>query len=400
MRNSSDIMDILIVQESDWFDKGPLQSHHLMERLSKRGHKVIVIDYEILWQLNKDRRLISRREVFENVCKAVSGGNVTVIRPSIIKVPMLDYMSLLYTHRKEIKRQLEDFNPDVIVGFGILNANIAIKLSRKKGIPFIYYLIDELHRLVPQKYFRYLAWYIESKNMKNADKILSINEALRDYTIQMGADKKRTGVIRAGVDLKRFSPDTDGNAIRNKYGINEDDVVLFFMGLFYKFSGLVEIALELNRLKDAYPNIKLLIVGKGDYYNELNKIKVQLKDQLIIIGWQPYEKIPELISASDICLLPARCIKIMQNIVPIKMYEYMAMGKPVLSTKLPGVMKEFGEDHGVIYVDKPEDVIKKAVELIENRSIEEEGRKARGFVEKYNWEDIVDEFESILEERK
>jgi glycosyltransferase involved in cell wall biosynthesis len=61
-------------------------------------------------------------------------------------------------------------------------------------------------------------------------------------------------------------------------------------------------------------------------------------------------------------------------------------------------MKEFGEDHGVIYVDKTEDVVKKVIELIEKGSVEEKGRKARGFVEKYNWEDIVDDFEGILEE--
>jgi glycosyltransferase involved in cell wall biosynthesis len=61
-------------------------------------------------------------------------------------------------------------------------------------------------------------------------------------------------------------------------------------------------------------------------------------------------------------------------------------------------MKEFGEDQGVIYVDKPEDVLKKVVELIENGSIEDAGKKARRFVEKYNWDDIVDEFERILED--
>ena len=40
----------------------------------------------------------------------------------------------------------------------------------------------------------------------------------------------------------------------------------------------------------------------------------------------------------------------------------------------------------------------KAIELIENGKIEEEGRKARKFVEKYSWDSIVDEFERILEE--
>jgi glycosyltransferase involved in cell wall biosynthesis len=88
----------------------------------------------------------------------------------------------------------------------------------------------------------------------------------------------------------------------------------------------------------------------------------------------------------------------MQDIVPIKMYEYMAMKKPVIATRLPGVTKEFGEDNGVIYVDKPEDAVAKAMELIQSARIEELGQKARGFVEKYSWQSITDEFEKILKE--
>ena len=61
-------------------------------------------------------------------------------------------------------------------------------------------------------------------------------------------------------------------------------------------------------------------------------------------------------------------------------------------------MKEFGEGHGVIYVDISEDVLKKAVELIENGTLKEHGMKAKKFVEKYNWEDIVADFERVLEE--
>ena len=74
-----------------------------------------------------------------------------------------------------------------------------------------------------------------------------------------------------------------------------------------------------------------------------------MDNQVILTGKQPYECIPKFLAAADICLLPAYPTeKIIQDIVPIKMYEYMAMGKPVITTKLPGVMKEFGEDRGVI----------------------------------------------------
>ncbi len=69
----------------------------------------------------------------------------------------------------------------------------------------------------------------------------------------------------------------------------------------------------------------------------------------------------------------------------------------MIRTKLPGVMKEFGHNNGVIYVDRPQDALKKATELIENKGIKEEGRKARRYVERYSWDNIVDEFEEVLE---
>ena len=88
----------------------------------------------------------------------------------------------------------------------------------------------------------------------------------------------------------------------------------------------------------------------------------------------------------------------MQDIVPIKLYEYMAMRKPVISTKLPGVMGEFGNDNGIVYVDKPEDVVDKAGELISNYELIRLGTKALKFAQKNSWEKITDKFETILQE--
>ena len=75
----------------------------------------------------------------------------------------------------------------------------------------------------------------------------------------------------------------------------------------------------------------------------------------------------------------------------------MAMEKPVIATKLPGVMEEFGHTNGVLYVDRAEDTLKKAIELIENGCVGEEGRKARRFAKRHSWENLTDEFEEVLE---
>ncbi len=388
-------MRILVVQESDWIARGPHQSHHLMERLSARGHEVRVIDYEIQWREHETDGLISERQLFKDVHKAIDDGAVTVIRPPIIKVPALDYLSLIYTHQNEIQRQIYEFKPDVIVGFGILNANIAIRLAKKSGIPFIYYIIDELHRLVPDKTFRNIARYIESRNMRNADKVISINEGLREYTIQMGAARENTEVIRAGVDIERFTSE-GRKAIRERYGINDDDVVLFFMGWLYDFSGLKEVALELANCENNL--IKLLVVGRGDLWDALQEIKKKhgLEKKIFTVDWVPYNDVPKYLSASDICILPAYNNDIMRNIVPIKIYEYMAAEKPVIATGIYGIMKEFGNDNGVIYIDISQDAIKKAAELVKFKSINKEGLKARKFVEKCSWGSITDKFEHAL----
>ena len=390
-------MKILIVQDTDWIRRNPIQHNHLAERMVLRGHEVRVIDYEILWRAEGKRELFSKRQVFQ-VSRILKDANHIVIRPGILKIPVLDYISMFFTYKKEIKRQIQEFQPDIILGDGILTPYLAFKLARGNKIKTVYYCIDRDYKLIPFKFIQPLGKILESKNMKTANLVLSINEGLREYTIRMGANPDKTYVIRAGIDTQSFNPRIDGKVAREKNGIRKDDIVLFFMGWLYHFSGLKEVAIELSKIKEKNPNIKLLIVGDGDAFDELQMIREQygLHDKLIMTGRQPFEDIPKFIASADICILPAYNNEIMKDIVPIKMYEYMAMSKPVITTELPGIMKEFGKDNGVVYVDRPEDVVAKAIELVQNGDVERLGSKARHFVEKYSWDNITDEFERML----
>lgn len=369
-----------------------------MDRLSLKGHEIRVIDYEILWRTEGKEELYSKRRVFQKVSRVCKKAGVTVIRPSILKIRGLDKVSLVFSHRKEINRQIIEFEPDIVIGFGVLNTYFAMRSARKRNIPFIYYLLDELHTLVRPKSMQPLAKFIEGDILRNADAVIVLGSKLRESSFEMGADPKRMYLVKNGVQFDRFNPHISGEGIRKDYGIQKDDFVLFFMGTLWNFSGLKEVALGLSEVRKERP-IKLLIVGKGELYGDLMAIreKYNLQDCLILAGRQPYEKMPEFVAASNICLLPAQCNEVMSNIVPIKMYEYMSCAKPVLSTKLPGVIEEFGFDNGVIYVDKPERVIEKAVELMNaESSLEKYGLKARRFAQRYDWKIITMEFENVL----
>ncbi len=392
-------MKILFVQETDWLRRNPAQQHHLAEMLSLRGHEIRVIDYELLWRTQGKKELYSRRQVFHNVSKIHDGARITVFRPGIVKILWLEYISLVFSHKRELERQMDEFKPDALVAWGILNSCLAVKAARKNNIPFLYYWIDVLDRLIPSKAFRIIGKLVESRTLRQSDRILVINDKLREYVIGLGAPPGLTRVLRAGIDTKQFNPDTHHREIRKQYGLDEDDIVLFFMGWLYRFSGLKEVISQLAASQDH--NLKLLIVGEGDAYEELQQIsgKYNLQGRVILAGKKPYREIPDFIAAADFCLLPAYPSEpIMQDIVPIKMYEYMAMRKPVIATRLPGIVEEFGGDNGVVYVDRPEDVVTKAIELVRNGRRETLGAKARSFVERNSWDNITSEFEKILEE--
>lgn len=389
-------MRILLLQETNWIERGPHQQHHLMDRMSLRGHQIRVIDYDLLWRENGDRRIIKRREDFGNQPKVFSEAKIELIRPAVLQIPIMDYLSIPITHTLEIKRQIREFGPNVILSFGILNANIGARLARRYGIPHVYYLIDHLHTLVPIKIARPVAKYIESRTIKMSDLVLVINKGLKDYVVEMSGEIEKVRIIPGGVDLDRYKVDPGTrNRVRASYGIEESEIVLFFMGWLYEFSGLKEVATELMR--GNYENIKLMIVGEGDLYDDLKRIKGN-SDKIILTGKQPYSMIPELLSAADICLLPAYNVPTMQNIVPIKMYEYMAGGKPVIATRLPGIMKEFGDGNGILYVDNSEDILEKAMKSLDPSLMKMEGKKAMNFVKENDWFKIVDDFERILDE--
>ena len=386
-------MKILIVQESDWINRNPHQQHHLMERLSLKGHEIRVIDYEIDWKALKNTQKISKRQVFKNVAKIHKSARIDVIRPGIVRIPIFNYLSLIFSHKKEIEWQINEFEPDIIIGFGILNTYLASRAAKRKGIPFVYYLIDVLYTLIPEKSLQFLGKKIKKRIIKNSSLVMTINERLSEFAIDLGSEKEKTVVVDAGIDLNEFDPGLKGDEIREKYNINDNELILFFMGWIYHFAGVKEVAEELGKQKN--DNIRLMVVGDGDAFEDLETIKYKhkLDDKLILTGKQPYNKIPEYIAACDICILPAYIDEeIMQDIVPIKIYEYMAMGKPVIATRLPGIIMEFGENNGITYIETPQDVIKIAHKMDTNNL----GKKARNFVESNDWEYITNKFEKVI----
>jgi glycosyltransferase involved in cell wall biosynthesis len=391
-----------MVHDNGWANKGPHQHHHLVEKLSVKGHQVEVVEYDHLWRMKKGSTrvpIISRESVQTGVQRFYDNADVTCVSPPFIKIPLLDYLSLAVTFRWQIQHEIERFHPDVIVGFtGVISPYWGAILAESIHIPYIDYWLDATDQLVPEAFLRPVARMIKRRTVEKATLVLTLNETLREYVIELGANPSTTQVLPGGVDLRTFDPEiTDSQHMRDKYGLAKDDFVLFFMGWIYEFTGLQEAVLELARYRELRPDLKLLIVGEGDFYLSLQEIvrESPARESVVFTGKVPYTEIPELIAAADIALLPAHDNEIMRNAVPIKIYEYLAMQKPTICTKLSGTMREFGHNCGIVYIEKPEDAVRVAANLT-HEDLEILRMQAKQYIEDYDWDNITARFEKTL----
>lgn len=384
-------MRILVVQETDWLRRGPHQQHHLMERLSQRGHIITVLDYPILRKHWPHEPLFCRRQECENAARIYPDARIHLITPASLSLHPLARPSSVVSHRIEVARQLRTVRPDVIVSYALSTGLPALQLAKRHHIPYMFHAIDALHAIVPVGALQPIARWVERRLFAAADQVVLINEHLRDYAIRMGATPDRARVLRTGVDLQRFTPQVDGQRARAELGLEVGDYVLFFMGWLYTFSGVRQVAESLRGLP---PDVKLVVVGDGDDYRVLQTLQEELGGRLILTGRVPYDRIPALIAASDMCLLPFHRVPATEHIVPIKLYEYMAAGKPVVATPLPGVRRDVGEGNGVVYAEAEAQAERALALRAEAAAL---GDKARAFVERHcGWGAITDEFEVLL----
>ncbi len=92
-------------------------------------------------------------------------------------------------------------------------------------------------------------------------------------------------------------------------------------------------------VKSNKQEVRLVIVGEGQFRQRLERLasELQISNKLLFLGNIDHAKIPMIINACDICIAPFtswRNGKI--GVSPLKLYEYLSCGKPVVSTSILG----------------------------------------------------------------
>jgi glycosyltransferase involved in cell wall biosynthesis len=281
------------------------------------------------------------------------------------------------------------------------NGLIGWFLAKLYHIPYIFHYIDILHELVPVKAVRGIARVVEIFLLKHSDHIILLNQVHRNYVIHQGVNPRKISIIRTGVALENTTVNKiKFENIKEKYGIDKNDFVIFFMGYLYDFAALLEIIQYYNeKVQNGKLHLKFLILGDGGIYDSVKNLIQKLNANWVILaGRVPYFEIANYIEIANLCLQSFSINNITREISPIKIYEYMAQKKPTLSTKLPGIYYEIRENNGVIFVPTQEDLIPEIEKLIPiKEQLKEIGEKGYHFVyENIRWEEILKTFRKKL----
>lgn len=392
-------MRILVVQDTDWVRRGPHQQHHIFEGLAARGHKVSVVDFPLVWRSEGTRGLARGRARLSASPKTGPAPPLTVDRPGFVQLPGLDLLSYAIGVKRVVRDAFRASRPDVVVGHGILADRAASHLARASAVPYVAHWLDALDQLVQPRWARGLARRIMRANLARAAKVVVINGALARYAESLGARPGTLEVIPAGVDLARYRASGARERKRQALGIAADELVLGFIGWLYDFSGVDVVARDLLQVPTGR-RISLLVVGDGDLLPALKELAAHPTSQgrLRVLGRRPFDEMPELLAAMDVGLLPSMPNETMNHIVPIKVYEYLAAGLPVVATRLPGVEEEFRGQTAFTFVAGPAGVIPAVLdEGFQPQATERRREAIRATVQGQAWETSLARFEAVLE---
>ncbi len=379
----------------------------IINSFSRKGHKIFVGSFNKLRNVDSNTNYIVLK-------KPVSGlfFNLNLIR----------FQFMLY---KKIIAYVNNIrNIDFIYQRASLIAFIGVYISKRFNIPLIAeYNGSEIwaNSNWGIRTFRNIKIfnYLENFFLQNADFIVTISDALRDELLNRGFNKNKIINYPNCIDPSVFNPDNykkdSKKKLLKKLGIKEDKIVVTFVGTFGKWHGteiLAEAISKLNsngKYKSIKNNFHFLFVGDGINHNKVvNFIKNSHSEHLCsFTGIIPQEETPAYINVSDIVVSP----QITNNDgsrffgSPTKLFEYMAMSKAIVASKIEQindilkndsknieVINELGYEitpNGILVKPNSSDYLLNAIVYLANneKKRQELGANARKLVlSKYTWD--------------
>ena len=304
--------------------------------------------------------------------------------------PSMYYILNFPYHLWKIRRIVRRLKIDVILSANILPsfaANFA-------GVPVVFDYLDHLEESASVYYpgsalgevVKQVVRRITRYNLRHARSVITVTRELSEFLHDLGV--KEVTVIANGVDTEALQPLPKEEA-KSKLGLS---------GPVLGYVGSLEHWVDLESVVSALPKIDatLLVVGPGlftDYGDKIKRMAEELGviDRIVFTGAVKYQDLSRYISAMDIGLNPLKMMKKNELTVGGKVFNYLACGRPVLSSRMVALETLLGDE--ICYYDDEEDFIRIVKIIIENPLDEETNRS---IALKFDWRILAQKYSSIL----
>ncbi len=278
-------------------------------------------------------------------------------------------------------------------------------ISRLKGIPFIFEVRDlwpesivQLGQLKNPLIIRFLEW-IEMTLYRKAIHIVGVADSTVDILTDRGIPEEKITIIKNGVDLKLFQSSDRQGELKKQHGFSDKFIVSYIgtHGLSHALDKVLDTA---NLLKDQ-KDVLFLLVGEGAEKENLKQKARELRlNNVFFLDQIDKQQLPEYYALSDIILVTLRDLPLFRSVIPSKIFEIMAMSRPIL-IGVDGESRKLVEQAKAGVFSEPENapmLKQKILELKENPRLREElGRNGRKFVEtRFDRNKLADQYQKLL----
>jgi len=203
---------------------------------------------------------------------------------------------------------------------------------------------------IPEWMTNRLFWIYLRQLLERANAVVAPTEAIKQELLRYAPDMNRIDVIPTGVDCVRFSPDNDGSAVRARYGLRDEKVLMHVGRVAWEKN--IELLIEgFRRLVREEPDTRLLIVGEGParkHYMQLARDE-GVADKVIFTGFIPDDELPQFYAACDAFTIASKFET--QGLAAL---EAMASGKPVAGINFRAVAELVRPgENGFLFDDEP-----------------------------------------------
>jgi glycosyltransferase involved in cell wall biosynthesis len=220
-----------------------------------------------------------------------------------------------------------------------------------------------------------------------ADTVIVVSDGFRANLIRRGVPTGKVHTIRNGVDPREFEPGAPADpGLRASLGAGPGDCLVLYAGTHGISQGLTSVADAAARLGAGNPAIRFAFVGEGADKPRLEqRVAEGGLGHVTLRPGVPHQRVPALLAAADICLVPLRDVPLFSSFIPSKMFEYLAAGKPVVGA-LAGEAAQILREAGACVVPPGDSAaLAEAVRALaaDPGRRQEMGRQGRCYVEKY-----------------